>query len=781
MSKRFAGNPRTLNPDGIIHNGEVGVVESPGPSQAYIPSNAISGNQFRLLNTSNHDVTLGVESNAFEIELVDADPQASIIIPPGSMFYGVTGWSTVHDTFQLFATVTSAVSGGTGPVGDWLPKLNPKFTGTLTGPIIEMGEQSATWGAEPTEEGYFLVDPAAAGLVLETDGDANLYSRYGRWQTQGDLFVTAEGGPLTLRSFNGHAQLLGGQRVGVSSGSNRLSFSPTEMTIYGNLLKMGYYNYSTAQFERYIQADATGVTAVGDINTRLVVAPRRIDVIGGDSVNIVGGDLGNAPNIQLGNDTISITADATNPGNSITLDSQGITVGDYPKVTRVLPLDSLADNQLVTKGQLAGSGLDGDYLPKENPTFTGAMTGEEYVSNDGFVFRDDDELSVKINSGAFSVDGTDSVTFNVPGGISGDANSVNFYAADYISLQAEGPEEGIELLARNGSLDAYTKTTYLQSTVRTEIDSDMIEVTAATKLTLSGGFENVIELRADEVTVSKYPTITTPKPLAELTANQLITKAQLTEAGVGGDFLPKDDPTYTGTLTGGNADVLLLGVRGNIAVGEDEVSARVMIAPSGISFDGHMGESRVDLSSTDFTGGGMNSIALQSKNVLVEGTNFTLRAVAGEDGYGDLDLRAARNITFGAINGNVVAATRSFAIAPTPTEDLIASFDNANIVMGDPSTSPQDNPKFHVWGESEFATNPVLLGTLASGELPGMALITKDQVFDVLNGVAASLNLKTQPKIVNLEPYSDVDNDQLVTKVQVADMIAAALAAHGIT
>lgn len=558
----YARSPRTLPDGGMMVAGETAIVETDRIITAYIPASAQSGQVFRLLNTSDHDVVIRVEWDAFQLEMVNSDPEPFVTIRPATMFFGVAGWSNMHNAQQVFACITSDQNGGgPGPDGDWLPVENPTFTGKLGGPTIEMGTKSPTWGAEPTDTGYFLLDPADAGLTLETDGDADIYSRYGRWQTQGDLFVTAEGGPLTLRSFNGHAQLIGGNRVGVSSGGNRLSFSRDDMAIYGNLLKMGYYNYSTGDFERYIQADATGVTTTGDINTRLVVAPRRIDVIAGDSVELVGGDLGNAPRVQLGNDIVRITAEAGGDTATLEVGNGAITVGDYPKVTRVLPLASLANDQLVTKEHLAGAGIVGDYLPK-------------------------------------------------------------------------------------------------------------------------------------------------------------------------------DDPTFTGTLTGGNADVLLLGVRGNIAVGADDVGTHLLIEPGGVSISGHMGESHVDLSSTDFTAGGLNSITLQSRNVLIEGNNYTLRAVAGEDGPGDLDLRAARNVTIGALNGNVVAATRSFAIAPTPTEDLIASFDNTLIVMGDPSTSAPDNPKFNVWGESQFATNPVLAGTVAAGELPGMALITKDQVFDVLNGDA---------------------------------------------
>lgn len=531
MKNQIAATPRTLNPDGIIHNGEVGVVESPGPSQAYIPSNAISGNQFRLLNTSNHDVTLSVESGAFEIELVDADPQESIIIPPGSMFYGVTGWSTVHNTFQLFATVTSAVDGGSGPVGDWLPKVDPAFTGTLSGPIIEMGEQSPTWGAEPTAEGYVLIDPAAAGVVLETDGDANLYSRYGRWQTQGDLFVTTEGGPLTLRSFSDHAQLLGGQRVGVSSGNNRLSFTPNDMAIYGNMLKMGYYSYGSGTFVHYLQMDDTGVIA------------------------------SHAPNI------LTPEASVTNVG----------------------------DNQLVTKAQVVAMG-----------------------------------------------------------------------------------------------------------------------------------------------------------------------------SGAVGDWLPKEDPAYTGELTGDTAHLTQMQVDGELIVGDDD-SQQTYIRDNRIVMTGEMGSRQLTVSPYTLQAGGMYSFSIQSNISVIESTIVDLRAMTTEDSEASFRLTSDRQMDFQA---------KKLTMTALDGVVDIEGWQGVSIKGGDLSNAPSITL---TPDEIRFSQNPILSGALATAELDEMALIAKSQVFDVLNGLAASLNLQAQPRVVNLEPYGSVADAQLVTKAQVADMIAAALAAHGIT
>jgi len=97
-----------------------------------------------------------------------------------------------------------------------------------------------------------------------------------------------------------------------------------------------------------------------------------------------------------------------------------------------------------------------------------------------------------------------------------------------------------------------------------------------------------------------------------------------------------------------------------------------------------------------------------------------------------LDIRSARDLNLSARDA-VTVGTWEFIVQPNPTEDRIAYFNNANIVFGEPTTAYADNPKFTVCGKSEFGMNPVLKGTVATSELDGLALITKDQVFDVLN------------------------------------------------
>lgn len=170
MEHEFALKPRTLTTEGIIRNGEVGVVESPGPTCAYIPNSAVTGNQFRLLNTSDHVVEVRVQDDAFPLELVDADPTDTIDVPIGSMFFAVAGWSKVHNQFQLFATVTRAThddGGGTPqPGGDFLPKNNPEFTGLMTG-----GGIKSNAGVDAEQ----FTSIAAGGMSKLTMGHAGVF------------------------------------------------------------------------------------------------------------------------------------------------------------------------------------------------------------------------------------------------------------------------------------------------------------------------------------------------------------------------------------------------------------------------------------------------------------------------------------------------------------------------------------------------------------------------------------------------------------------------------
>lgn len=296
MEHEFALKPRTLTTEGIIRNGEVGVVESPGPTCAYIPNSAVTGNQFRLLNTSDHTVEVRVQDDAFPLELVDADPTDTIDVPIGSMFFAVAGWSKVHNQFQLFATVTSATSGGDPtpqPGGPWMPVNNPVFTGELR------------------DGGYaFIVgNQRFQAMVANT-----AHIRAG--------MTTVEGG---------------------SSGLNLLSSG--NVNAAGNEVKV------KAKF---------GVSLVTDAG---------YEDHGGLSLNA-----------ELSNLYNSTGAARVDGGERVELMGPLITATTHPRIERPLAASELLDNQLVTKAnvaELAGGGApSGDYLPVNNPAFTGNMTGD---------------------------------------------------------------------------------------------------------------------------------------------------------------------------------------------------------------------------------------------------------------------------------------------------------------------------------------------------------------------------------------------------------------------
>lgn len=258
--------------------------------------------------------------------------------------------------------------------------------------------------------------------------------------------------------------------------------------------------------------------------------------------------------------------------------------------------------------------------------------------------------------------------------------------------------------------------------------------------------------------------------------------------GPSGDFLPRVNPGFAGNMVGpyadlggmkaGEAEFALVGITGNLTVGEDE-SKHVLITPDFVDIKGHMGESNLNLSATALTAGNLNVVDIESTSILLQAPNLTVRATTTTEGPGDLELRAQRNVTVGALNGNVFVAAQSLVIAPSPTTDMIASFDNTVIVFGDPVTGYQDNPTLKVMGDAEFAMNPTLKSTIAAAELDDMALVTKGQVFDVLNGARSTMLPGPTSGIVDashfgklLRPSADITLPDLGAENGIIDMIS---------
>lgn len=339
MKTKMAITPRTLNPDGIINNGEVGVVESPGPTQAYIPSTALAGNQFRLLNTSNHDVTVSVESNAFKMELVDADPQDSLVVPPGSMFFGVTGWSIVHEAFQLFATVTSAVDGGTpgpGPEGDWLPKDDPTYTGLLS------GEQADIDSLEVNGD-----------LVVGDDDSQQTHIRDNRILMTGDM----GGRKLTVSPY----MLQAGGMYSFDIQSSIAAIDGTTVDLQATTTEYGEASFRLRSDR---QMDITAKTLYITANDG------RVNIEGWQGVSIKGGNLSNAPEMVLTDADIIFSQNPILSGELATAElderaliaknqvfdilngfSASLQLKAQPRVTTDEPASSVADAQLITKAQ----------------------------------------------------------------------------------------------------------------------------------------------------------------------------------------------------------------------------------------------------------------------------------------------------------------------------------------------------------------------------------------------------------------------------------------------
>jgi hypothetical protein len=335
-----------------------------------------------------------------------------------------------------------------------------------------------------------------------------------------------------------------------------------------------------------------------------------------------------------------------------TIDATSTDVATIPPGSSMLAVISWSDIYnsralvftIVNDGSGGGGGdPTGDWLPKVDPAFTGVMTGEEYESAEGFTFSDGEELQMRLDTGSFAVEGTNSVDFNVEGRITGYANSVHFHAKDYISLQADGPEEGVELSANNGSVDVYSKTTSMRSTERTDITSQQrIEISTA--------------LGADSSLLTLYD------------------KYVSIEILNGSNIVMDSDAASM------SANAVALNAAQGVAINAADGDVYLRMDGDAISMSNSSG--------AEFTELTMTANSTRFGSVLSTGLAGT-----------EVDLTGVRMVMPTGIPGGDPARVEV----------------NADGVV--------------------ISTNPILAGTLATAELPDMALVTKGQIWDILNGV----------------------------------------------
>lgn len=184
---------RNLTPDGYLRANWSNVLEAGEPCQLYITWNAKIGDTYRLLNTTSHPATVNIENSAFYIEAVDQSPAYALEVPAGSMMFGIIAFSEQFGRRQLFASVTQQAGEGPGPGpgGDYLPKANPEYTGTLRGGEAEFAVNPILRGTTATAElsGMALITKdqvfdvlnGTYGVLLEGPGNGILTdAHYGK-------------------------------------------------------------------------------------------------------------------------------------------------------------------------------------------------------------------------------------------------------------------------------------------------------------------------------------------------------------------------------------------------------------------------------------------------------------------------------------------------------------------------------------------------------------------------------------------------------------------------
>lgn len=126
----------TIENNGFLKLNTTTVIQHDGVEKAFIPANAFRDDYFIVMNMTKNSVGIEVERDAFTIDFGGNNCSCAVLPPWAQAYIAITYSESLSQRvaqMAAFASDSNASGNSPNPGGDWLPKQDPQYSGTLTG------------------------------------------------------------------------------------------------------------------------------------------------------------------------------------------------------------------------------------------------------------------------------------------------------------------------------------------------------------------------------------------------------------------------------------------------------------------------------------------------------------------------------------------------------------------------------------------------------------------------------------------------------------------------